>query len=572
MLLQQRPVPAENLAVLLDAGVDPILARIFAARGVDNADALKYDLALLPDFHQLKNADLAAQRLCDAIQHREKIVVIADYDADGATACALAIRGLRAFGAEIDFIVPDRMKHGYGLTPDIVELAAPLKPHLLLTVDNGIASIDGVAEAARRGIDVLITDHHLPGDALPTPAIIVNPNQPECPFPLKHLAGVGVMFYVLAALRARMRKQNLMQENAMPNLATFLDLVALGTIADVVSLDHANRILVAQGLRRMRADHMLPGIRALFSVSRRDPTNANAFDLGFAVAPRLNAAGRLADMSLGIRCLLTDDENEAQQYAEELDTLNRTRRLVEADIQQEALDEIEQFDDQDIEHHFSLCVARREWHPGVIGIVASRLKERFFRPTIVFGSPDNEDNGEILRGSGRSIPGLHLRDALDLVAKRAPHIMDKFGGHAMAAGLTLKSQYFDEFSRLFEEVVRELLTPEQLLRVTESDGALSETTLTFALAQTLHEQIWGQTFPPPLFDNTFTVVRQKIMAEKHSRLSLLLGDKVFEAVLFGDTTSLPKKIHATYRADVHEYRGMRSLQLVIAHWEPIESL
>ncbi len=570
--LKQRPIPDKNLTALLKAGIDPVLARIFAARDIDNAEVLKYDLALLPDYRQLENADLAAQRLLTAIQQREKIVVIADYDADGATACTVAICGLRAFGANIDFIVPDRMKHGYGLTPDIVALALPLKPKLLLTVDNGIASVDGVKEAARLDIDVLITDHHLPGSELPRPAIIVNPNQSACPSPFKHLAGVGVMFYALTALRALMRDQKLYQDREPPNLAALLDLVALGTVADVVPLDHANRILIAQGLRRIRAGHMRPGIRALFSVGGRKPVSATASDLGFVVAPRLNAAGRLADMSLGIRCLLADDEQEALRYAQELDTLNLTRRDVEAHIQQEALNDIEQFDDQKMNHCFSLCVARPEWHPGVIGIVASRLKERFFRPTIVFGSADLEENGDVLRGSGRSIPGLHMRDALDIVAKRAPHIMNKFGGHAMAAGLTLNREHFDEFCALFEEVARETLTAEQLHRVIESDGALSGQSLSFALAQALNEHVWGQCFPLPLFDNIFRVTRQKTMAGKHSRLSLVLDGKTFEAALFGDTTPLPEAILAVYRIEVREYQGMQSLQLIIVHWWPSEEI
>ncbi|MDR1530166.1 MAG: single-stranded-DNA-specific exonuclease RecJ [Burkholderiales bacterium] len=563
--LKRRFIPKAVLHKLIEHGLDPVLARVFAARGVQNAQELGYTLANLPDFSRLKGARELAWRLWQAIEKKERIVVVADYDADGATACAVAIRGLRTLGATIDFIVPDRMKHGYGLTPDIVELATQLAPNLLLTVDNGIASVDGVREAARRGIDVLITDHHLPGAELPTPAIIVNPDQPDCPFPLKHLAGVGVMFYVLTALRALMRENNASRANTL-NLAALLDLVALGTIADVVQLDHANRILVAQGLSRIRSGKAHPGIRALFSVSGKATASADAFDLGFAAAPRLNAAGRLADMSLGIRCLIADDPKEALRLATELDELNHARRSVEADIQQEALAEIQNLDEQKFVDQYTLCVAKPEWHPGVIGIVASRLKERFHRPTIVFGSADQGEFSDELRGSGRSIAGLHMRDALDSIVKRAPHLIHKFGGHAMAAGLTIYRKDFAEFCCLFEEVARENLSQEQLCQIVESDGELTDDDLTYTLAQTLRNQVWGQGFPVPVFDNIFSVTQQIIIKEKHSRLTLSLNGKSFDAMLFGDTTPLPSQIHAAYHVKTREYQELQSLQLIITHW------
>ena len=430
----RRPVPADA-AALAAAGVHPVLARVFAARGIATRDDLDTDLARLPPFAAMKGIDAAAARLADAIAAREKIVIVADYDADGATACAVAMRGLGALGADVDFLVPNRFEYGYGLTPEIVRAAVRMRPRLLVTVDNGIASHDGVAAAAALGLDVLITDHHLPAATLPAPALIVNPNQPGCTFPSKHLAGVGVMFYVLLATRALLRTRRAFGAGPEPNFATLLDLVALGTVADVVRLDRVNRTLVAQGLARIRAGRAQPGIAALFTAAGRDPRRATAYDLGFVAGPRLNAAGRLADMTVGIRCLLAETTVAALPLAVELDRLNRERRDVESAMQEEALAELDARAAMTTRPEaYTLCLYRPEWHQGVVGIVASRLKDRFHRPALVFARGGLA--GE-LRGSGRSIAGFHLRDALDLVAKRAPGMLVRFGGHAFAAGLTL---------------------------------------------------------------------------------------------------------------------------------------
>ncbi|MDR0250022.1 MAG: single-stranded-DNA-specific exonuclease RecJ [Burkholderiales bacterium] len=553
------------------SGITPELARIFAARGVTHPDELDLTLKRLPPVDQMKGATKAATRLAQAIDRQERIVIIADYDADGATACAIALRGLQAMGACVDFLVPNRFEHGYGLTPDIVALAATKQPRVLLTVDNGIASMDGVRTAANASMDVVITDHHLPAAQLPEPAIIVNPNQPDCPLPSKHLAGVGVMFYVLIALRSLLRERGALADGALPNLAAMLDLVALGTVADVVPLDNVNRILVDQGLRRIRSGQASVGVQALFDVARRSQTTAHAFDLGFAIGPRLNAAGRLADMSLGIRCLLADDAATALPIAQELDALNRERREVEADIQQEAIDALQQnlADPSDYDR-YTICLARPDWHPGVIGIVASRLKDRFHRPAIVFGNAgDNAATGE-LRGSGRSVPGLHLRDALDLITKRAPHLIRKFGGHAMAAGLTLHENALPEFIEHFEQIAREWLTPAQLDRIVETDGTLDASACTLPLAQALRDQVWGQGFPAPSFDGEFAVEQQTIVGEKHSRLVLRDQGQSFNAILFQHAEPLPKQIRAAYRLDINEYRGLQSLQLVVEHWWPAQ--
>jgi single-stranded-DNA-specific exonuclease len=467
-------------------------------------------------------------------------------------------------GALVDFLVPNRFEFGYGLTPEIVALAAKRLPALIITVDNGIASVDGVAAARARGIDVLITDHHLPGDQLPATPWIVNPNQPGCDFPSKHLAGVGVMFYLLIALRANLRRQGRFAGDAVPNLAALLDLVALGTVADVVRLDRINRILVEQGLRRIRAGRMQPGVAALFAAGGRDPKCATASDLGFVAGPRINAAGRLADMSIGIACLVTDDPATAERLALELDRLNRERRDIEATMQDQALASLDT--PVDVEA-CTLCLYRPEWHQGVVGIVASRLKDRYHRPTIVFAQAGN---GE-LRGSGRAIAGFHLRDALDLVAKRAPGVIKRFGGHAFAAGLSIPEPELPRFRAEFEQVAREWLTVAQLQRRIETDGALSAEELTLELARDFSATVWGQGFPRPSFDNEFIVAAQRPVGAKHLRLALTLGDKDFEAILFNQTDALPQQIHAAYCPDVHRYQGLDSLQLVVEHWEPLDS-
>jgi len=549
-------------ATLEAAGLSPVLARIYAARGIGSAADLDHSLAALPNPATLRGIEAAAARLTRAIARRERIVIVADYDADGATACAVGLRGLRELGADVDFLVPNRFEFGYGLTPEIVALAARMAPALIVTVDNGIASLDGVAAASARGIDVLVTDHHLPGPALPAPAIIVNPNQPGCAFPSKHVAGVGVMFYVLLATRARMRADGAFAARAEPNLARLLDLVALGTVADVVRLDQVNRVLVEQGLGRMRAGKAHPGVRALFTIAGRDVRRASAFDLGFVAGPRLNAAGRLADMTLGIRCLATDDENEAQDCARKLDALNRERREVEAGMQDEALADLT--DVHAADDRFTVCLHRDTWHQGVVGIVASRLKDRFHRPAFVFA---RGTAGE-LRGSGRSIAGFHLRDALDLVSKRRPGTIIRFGGHAFAAGLSLAADALPVFRDAFEDVAREQLTPSQLARTVDSDGALAPGELDVALARDLRARVWGQGMPAPTFDDTFDVRDARIVGGQHTKLVLERGGERFAAILFRHADPLPPRLRAAYRPELNEWQGTVSLELTIEHWWP----
>ncbi|MEP6996406.1 MAG: single-stranded-DNA-specific exonuclease RecJ [Betaproteobacteria bacterium] len=561
MEITRRNVP-DAAAALGAAGIAPVMARVFAARGIASAAELDNDLAGLPPWQSLKGIDAAAERLADGIDLGERLLIVADYDADGATACAVAMRGLAAMGANVEFLVPNRFEFGYGLTPEIVALAAARRPGLIITVDNGIASVEGVAAANALGIDVLITDHHLPGERLPAPAWIVNPNQSGCAFPSKHLAGVGVMFYVLCALRALLRERDHFAHRAEPHLAALLDLVALGTIADVVRLDHANRILVDQGLRRIRANRMQPGVRALLAVAGRVPQRATSYDLGFIVGPRLNAAGRLADMSVGIACLLTDDQPSADRIAVELDGLNRERRDVEASMQAQALADLEHGIDDD---GCTLCLYRAEWHQGVVGIVASRLKDRYHRPVIVFARAGAD--GE-LRGSGRAIAGFHLRDALDLVAKRAPGVITRFGGHAYAAGLSLNEALLPRFIDEFERIGREWLSPALLKRTIETDGALAAGELTLGLAQSCAAHVWGQGFPAPAFDAEFAVTAQRVVGDKHLKLALTLGERRFEAMVFQQTAPLPPRIRAAYRPEVNHYQGLDSLQLVIEHWLP----
>jgi single-stranded-DNA-specific exonuclease len=557
-----RSYPEETAQQLTQAGFAPLLARIYAARGIENKEQLDTDIKRLLPHMLLKNAGKMAGLLADAIAAQKKILVVADYDADGATACAVAVRGLSALGAQVDFIVPNRFEYGYGLTPEIVRLASQSKPDIILTVDNGISSVEGVAEAARLGMQVLVTDHHLPGDTLPDALCIVNPNQPGCTFPSKNLAGVGVMFYVLMALRAEMRERGVFAEKIEPNLGFLLDLVALGTVADVVKLDDNNRILVQQGLQRIRAGRASKGIEALLQIARKTPEKASAYELGFVVGPRLNAAGRLEDMGLGIRCLLTDDAAEASEIAAKLDELNRERRAIEADMQEAALVALEQTDPAD---GYTLTLFDASWHQGVIGILASRLKDKFHRPVIAFA---RASNGE-LKGSGRSIAGLHLRDALDLVAKRHPHVLQKFGGHAMAAGLTLREEHFDEFQRAFENVAQTLLSPNDLEKVVETDGELEPGDFSLDTARVLEQQVWGQGFPEPLLQGDFRVQAQRIVGEKHLKLILATPSASLEAMHFFSTDPLPEKIQAVYSLGVNEFNGRVSLQLIVRHWQPL---
>lgn len=558
-----RSYSASHADTLAAAGLHPTLARILSARGVLHPDELVTELAVLTPPTAMKGIAHAAEYLADAIGARRKLLIVADYDCDGATACAVGVRGLRMLGAQVDYIVPNRFEYGYGLTPEIVDLAARQQPDVIVTVDNGIASVDGVAAANARGIDVVVTDHHLPGPVLPDAAVIVNPNQPGCGFPSKNLAGVGVMFYVLLAVRAELRRRGVFTQATQPRLQSLLDLVALGTVADVVKLDANNRVLVAQGLRQMRAGQMHAGVAALFRAAGRDATRANTFDLGFGLGPRLNAAGRLADMSLGIECLLTDDHNRAWDIAQELDGMNRERRDIEAGMQEEALKLLEApLDGLDPGARYTVSVFNDTWHQGVIGIVASRLKEKFHRPTITFAPGDDVH----IKGSGRSIPGFHLRDALDLVSKRHPGLLVKFGGHAMAAGLTLRADQFETFLSAFEAVGREWLTQDQLARVVETDGDIGEECFSPEFVTLLEQQVWGQGFPAPTFSGEFDVLRQTVLKGKHLKLQLGRGSQRFDAIWFNHAEALDgASATVAYRLDNNTFNGVTRVQLVIEH-------
>ncbi|MDX9994633.1 MAG: single-stranded-DNA-specific exonuclease RecJ [Rhodocyclaceae bacterium] len=558
-----RPVPQRARLMLEQSGVHPLLARLYASRGIATAAELDTQLAALLPPEGLKGIDAAAVLLADAIDGGRKILIVADYDCDGATACAVGLRALRALGATgatVDYLVPNRFETGYGLSPEVARLAAAKKPDLLVTVDNGIASVAGVAEAKRLGMTVVVTDHHLPGDELPAADAIVNPNQPGCSFASKSIAGVGVMFYVMLALRAELRRRGRFSDGG-PNLAALLDLVALGTVADVVALDRNNRILVAQGLARIRQRRMTPGVAALLQVAGRDPVRAGTFDLGFAVGPRLNAAGRLADMSLGIECLATDDMGRALNIAQELDAINRERRAIEADMQEAAAIRLEGID---AGARASLSLFDPAWHQGVIGILAGRIKERLHRPTFVFA---RGDNGEI-KGSGRSIPGLHLRDALDLVAKRHPELLRRFGGHAAAAGLTLLESDLALFESAFEAVARSLLPPAALTRTLETDGALEAGYYGLVPARLLQETVWGQGFAAPLFADEFDVDRQRLLKDKHLKLTLKKGKTRLDAIRFNHAEGAPDRIRAVFRLDINEWQGEANVQLVVEHFEP----
>jgi single-stranded-DNA-specific exonuclease len=553
-----RPVAPDHLTALTQCGVHPLLARVYAARGIASEQQLATGLDRLHAPETMLHLTHMATLLADAIADKKKLLIVADYDADGATACAVGMRALRLMGATIDYLVPNRFEYGYGLTPEIVQLAAREKqPDVIITVDNGIASVDGVNEANRLGIKVLVTDHHLPGDTLPDAWCIINPNQRGCTFPSKNLAGVGVMFYLMLALRAVLRARGVAD---LPNLAHLLDLVALGTVADVVRLDENNRVLVYQGLKRIQAGRAQPGVTALLRVAARDPARAGTHDLGFAVGPRLNAAGRLTDMALGIECLITDDAARAQTIAKELDRLNRERRGIEADMQESALAALEKKADAS---GYTVSLYDAEWHQGVIGIVASRIKDKFHRPAVAFA---RGIEGEI-KGSGRSIRGLHLRDALDLVSKREPGLILKFGGHAAAAGLTLREGDFEKFRFLFEDVVRTLLTPADLEREIETDGSLPVEHATLEAAHALREGIWGQGFPEPRFLDPFDVVKQRVVGERHLKLQLRRDGQLFEGILFGHNEPLPDTIRAVYRFSINEYNGVTSTQVMLDHWE-----
>jgi single-stranded-DNA-specific exonuclease len=567
MRIEPRPLPAV-LPFLGD--LPPLLTRLYAARGVHSAAELDKGLARLIPFQQLKGIDGAVSLLVPALTQRQRILIVGDFDADGATASAVGVLGLRMLGAaHVDYLVPNRFEYGYGLTPEIVAVALQRQPDLLLTVDNGISSVEGVAAAKAAGLTVLITDHHLPGPELPAADAIVNPNQPGCEFPSKALAGVGVMFYLLLALRAKLRELHWFAERGLsePNLAELLDLVALGSVADVVPLDANNRILVHQGIARIRAGRARAGLRAVLEVAGRDYARINSTDLGFILGPRLNAAGRLDDMSLGIECLLCEDEALARDMAQQLDELNKDRKTIEQGMQRDALAQLKDLPLADMP--FGLCLFEPDWHQGVIGILASRLKERYFRPAIAFA-----DAGDgLLKGSARSVPGLHIRDALDAVAAKHPGLISKFGGHAMAAGLSLPQEHYGAFAAAFDAEVRRQLHADDLTGRLLSDGQLGVTEFNLELAKALrHAGPWGQHFPEPLFHGVFQVVQQRLVGEKHLKLVLKTecGSLELDGIAFNiDRDVWPNAsvrwVELAYKLDVNEFRGRESVQLMIAH-------
>ncbi|MEK9542916.1 MAG: single-stranded-DNA-specific exonuclease RecJ [Luminiphilus sp.] len=571
LTVQQRAVPISP--ALASSQLPPLLQRIYANRGIAGPEETDLALSGLIPPGALKGAREAAELLADAIEGEARVVIVGDFDADGATSAALAVSVLREMGLrEVSFLVPNRFEFGYGLSPEIVALAAEREPDLIVTVDNGISSHAGVATAQGLGISVLITDHHLPGDELPMADVIVNPNQPGCTFPSKSLAGVGVMFYVLTALRAELRDRDWFQRSGIgvPNLGDVLDLVALGTVADVVPLDHNNRILVAAGLARIRAGRARPGIDALLEVAGREAEDLGSTDLGFVLGPRLNAAGRLDDMTVGVECLLAQSSFEARPMAQRLEDLNRERRDIEADMQEEALAQLNQLDLSEDNRGFALCVYNPSFHQGVVGIVASRLRERYHRPVIVFA---DAGQGE-LKGSGRSIEGVHIRDALDHVAATQPGLIAKFGGHAMAAGLSLQAQDLAQFEQAFDAAVAGFLGHQPPEPTLHTDGELAVGELTLAAAETIAAGgPWGQHFPLPLFEGSFEVTRQRLLKEKHLKMSLAAGGQTYDAIAFNvDTSEWPNdavgRVRLVYQLDVNTFRGDRQLQLLVRHLWP----
>jgi single-stranded-DNA-specific exonuclease len=552
------------------ADLPPLLARVYASRGIRSAEELNHSLEKLLPFQQLKGIDKAVTLLLEALQQKWRILVVGDFDADGATSTTVAVKALRMLGAaEVDFLVPNRFEYGYGLTPEIVAVAAERHPDLIVTVDNGISSINGVAAAQQAGIKVLVTDHHLPSEQLPAAEAMVNPNQPGDPFPCKNLAGVGVIFYTMLALRSRLREQDWFAQQGYdePNLASLLDLVALGTVADVVVLDHNNRILVAQGLARIRAGRASPGIQALCEASKRDTSRLVSSDLGFGLGPRLNAAGRMEDMTIGINCLLSNTIEEARTLAVRLEELNLERRSVEGDMRDEALAEVERLNlDEDASLPYGFCLYNPSWHEGVIGILASRIKDRLHRPVIVFTDAANGD----IKGSARSVKGVHIRDVLDAVAAAHPELLKKFGGHAMAAGLTIHANALDAFKQAFDTEVRRHLNEEDLRGTLLSDGELSAAEATMELAARLRSETpWGQGFVEPLFDGWFEVDSSRIVGERHLKMQLRWSDtgQTVDAIAFNVDEPLlemrPQHVQIAYRLDINEWRGNQTLQLLV---------
>jgi single-stranded-DNA-specific exonuclease len=566
MKITARDIPPRAAWALEQAGVHPLLARLYAARGVRDKEELNERLDRLLPPAGLKGIQEAATLLADAMAQDLRLCVVADYDCDGATACAVAVRGLRLLGARhVDYLVPDRVTDGYGLTPPIARRVKERGADVLITVDNGIASVEGVAEAKALGLMVLVTDHHLPGPELPAADAMVNPNQPGCTFESKSLAGVGVMFYVLMELRSELRRRGVFDMDSQPRLEPLLTLVALGTVADVVRLDANNRRLVAQGLRRIRAGSMPAGVAALFTAAGRKAPVATTFDFGFALGPRINAAGRLADMTLGIECLLTDDAGRASDLAGQLDTINRERREIEGGMREQAMLMAENLFDESEDPPPAISVFDPDFHEGVVGIVASRIKDKLHRPTFVFAASSAPGKEHELKGSGRSIPGFHLRDALDLVAKRHPGVLLKFGGHAMAAGCTVAAEAFDTFEQALAQVAQEWLDASTLTRRIETDGPLAPEYCSADVVDTLHREVWGQGFAPPTFSEEVVVLSQRLVGEGKNHLSIKLmhqGNPV-DAIWFGHTDQLPARVLLAFRLDVNEWRGERKVQFLV---------
>ncbi len=564
MKILTRDVPPRAVWALAQAGVHPLLAQLFAARGVLNKDDLDDGLAQLLLPSGLLGVQAAASLLADVIESSQRLCIVADYDCDGATACAVAVRGLRLLGAtQVSYIVPDRVVDGYGLTAPISQRVHASGADVLITVDNGIASVEGVAMAQALGLKVVVTDHHLPGAELPSAEVIVNPNQPGCSFASKSMAGVGVMFYVLLALRAEMRLRGAFTAEQQPKLDALLPLVALGTVADVVKLDANNRRLVAQGLKRIRAGALPAGLKALFTAAGRQAATATTFDFGFALGPRINAAGRLSDMTLGIECLLTDDAGRAAELAQALDGINRERRVIEGDMREQAMEIAESLFDEGDEPPPAICVFDPDFHEGVVGIVASRIKDKLHRPTFVFAASSAVGKEDELKGSGRSIPGFHLRDALDLIAKRHPGVLLRFGGHAMAAGCTVAEEHLDVFEEALNQVATEWLDAATLTRCLETDGPLAPEYLRVDLVDTLHKEVWGQGFAPPVFSEEVDVISQRLVGEKHLALKLKHQGQPVDGIWFGRTAQLPRRVKLAFRLDADEWQGQRKVRFLV---------
>ncbi len=571
MNITTRDVPPRTVWTLEQGGIHPLLARLYAARGVTGMDELDESLGKLLPPSSLFGAAQAAVLLADAIAQDKKLCIVADYDCDGATACAVALRGLRLLGAKhVAYLVPDRVVDGYGLTAPIAQRVVDSGADVLITVDNGIASMEGVAHAKALGLQVLVTDHHLPATnqktgavELPDADVIVNPNQPGCGFESKSMAGVGVMFYVLLALRSELRARGVFDASNQPKLDPLLPLVALGTVADVVKLDSNNRRLVAQGLKRVRAGAMPAGLAALFTAAGRKSQVATTFDFGFALGPRINAAGRLADMTLGIECLQTDDAGRADELARALDAINRERRVIEGDMREQAMDIVESLFDEGDEPPSAICVFDPDFHEGVVGIVASRIKDKLHRPSFVFAASQAPGKEHELKGSGRSIPGFHLRDALDLVAKRYPGVLLRFGGHAMAAGCTIAEEHLDTFEQALSEVAHEWLDAATLQRRLATDGPLAPAYRRVDLVDTLHEAVWGQGFAAPTFSEEVEVISQRLVGEKHLSLKLKHQGEPVDAIWFGHTEPLPAKVTMAFRLDADEWNGVRRVKFFV---------